>query len=133
MWASATSQSGSVTGQDALTYLGKDVTFHGILTSDGNVRIDGHLEGELHSTGTLTIGEHAVIRGTITAGILVTSGNIHGTVIASEKIKMLNPGTLIGDIRTPAISIEAGAHFHGLSDMGLDSRVASPFRVKRPA
>ncbi len=131
MWASGTSEPGSVTGQEAFTYLGKDVTFHGILTSDGNVRIDGHLEGELHSTGTLTIGAHAVIRGNITAGILVTSGNINGTVIASEKIKILNPGTLIGNIRTPAISIEAGAHFHGLSDMGLDSQLAGQFRVKR--
>jgi cytoskeletal protein CcmA (bactofilin family) len=133
MWASGTSQSGAVTGQEAFTYLGKDVTFHGTLTSDGNVRIDGHIEGELHLTGTLTIGEHAVIRGNITTGILITSGNINGTVIASEKIKILNPGTLIGNILTPTISIEAGAHFHGLSDMGLDSRVAGPFHVTRRA
>jgi cytoskeletal protein CcmA (bactofilin family) len=54
------------------------------------------------------------------AGILITSGKINGDVIASERIKILKPGIVIGDIRTPAISIEAGAFFHGLSDMGSD-------------
>ncbi len=118
MWSFGTSQPVTVTGQDDFTFLGKDVVFKGVLTLEGNIRVDGRLEGELRSTGTLIVGEHAVIRGNIMAGILITSGQINGDVIASEKIKILKPGIVIGDIRTPAISIEAGAFFHGLSDMG---------------
>ena len=125
MWGFGRSQPGTVPGQEDFTFLGKDVVFKGILTLEGNVRVDGQLEGELRSTGTLTVGEQAVIRGNITAGILITSGKIKGNVTASEKIKILKPGILIGDIRTPAISIEAGAHFHGLSDMGADKWVES--------
>jgi cytoskeletal protein CcmA (bactofilin family) len=121
MWAFGTSQPVTVTGQDDFTFLGKDVVFKGILTLEGNIRVDGRLEGELRSTGTLIVGEHAVIRGNIMAGILITSGQINGDVIASERIKILKPGIVIGDIRTPAISIEAGAFFHGLSDMGSDT------------
>ena len=118
MWAFGASQPVAVTNQDDFTFLGKDVVFKGVLTLEGNIRVDGRLEGELRSTGTLIVGEHAVIRGNIMAGILITSGKINGDVIASEKIKILKPGIVIGDIRTPAISIEAGAFFHGLSDMG---------------
>ncbi len=118
MWAFGTSQPVTLTGQDDFTFLGKDVVFKGILTLEGNIRVDGRLEGELRSTGTLIVGEHAVIRGNIMAGVLITSGKINGDVIASKKIKILKPGIVIGDIRTPAISIEAGAFFHGLSDMG---------------
>ena len=121
MWAFGTSQPVTVTGQDNFTFLGKDVVFKGILTLEGNIRVDGRLEGELRSTGTLIVGEHAVIRGNIMAGILITSGKINGDVIASERIKILKPGIVIGDIRTPSISIEAGAFFHGLSDMGSDT------------
>ena len=120
MWAFGTSQPVTLTGQDDFTFLGKDVVFKGILTLEGNIRVDGRLEGELRSTGTLIVGEHAVIRGNIMAGILITSGKINGDVIASEKIKILKPGVVIGDIRTPAISIEAGAFFYGLSDMGAN-------------
>lgn len=123
MWVFGTSQPGTVKGQEDFTFLGRDVVFKGILTLEGNVRVDGRLEGELHSTGTLTVGEHAVIRGNITAGTLITSGKINGNVVASERIKILKPGIVIGDIRTPAISIEAGALFHGLSDMGTDTWV----------
>ena len=122
MWAFGKSQPGTVTGQEDFTFLGRDVVFKGILTLEGNVRVDGQLEGELHSTGTLTVGEHAIIKGNITAGVLITSGKIKGDVIASEKVMILNPGIVIGDIRTPAISIEAGAHFHGRSDMGTGTR-----------
>jgi len=118
MWAFGASQPVAVTNQDDFTFLGKDVVFKGVLTLEGNIRVDGRLEGELRSTGTLIVGEHAVIRGNIMAGILITSGKINGDVIASEKIKILKPGIVIGDIRPPAISIEAGAFFHGLSDMG---------------
>jgi cytoskeletal protein CcmA (bactofilin family) len=120
MWAFGTSQPVTVTGQDDFTFLGKDAVFKGVLTLEGNIRVDGRLEGELRSTGTLIVGEHAVIRGNIMAGILITSGKINGDVIASERIKILKPGIVVGDIRTPAISIEAGAFFHGLSDMGAN-------------
>jgi cytoskeletal protein CcmA (bactofilin family) len=83
MWAFGTSQPVTVTGQDDFTFLGKDVVFKGVLTLEGNIRVDGRLEGELRSTGTLIVGEHAVIRGNIMAGILITSGKINGDVIAS--------------------------------------------------
>mgnify|MGYP003385081072 FL=1 len=123
MWAFGNTQPGTVTGQEDFTFLGKDVVFKGTLTLEGNVRVDGQLEGEVHSTGTLTVGEHAIIKGNITTGALITSGKIKGDVTASEKVTILNTGIVIGDIRTPEISIEAGAHFHGLSDMGTEKWV----------
>lgn len=126
MWAFGKSQPGTMTSQEDFTFLGKDVVFKGILSLEGSVRVDGQLEGEIHSTGTLTVGEHAVIRGNIKTGTLITSGKIKGNIIASEKIMILNQGIVIGDIRTPAISIEAGAHFHGLSDMGANKLVEGP-------
>ncbi len=100
------------------TFLGKGVEFKGVVNFDGTVRVDGRLEGEIHTTGTLIVGEHAVIKGIVSAGTLISSGKINGTVTATEKVQMLKPGILIADIRTPAISIEDGAHFHGMCDMG---------------
>lgn len=100
------------------TFLGKGVDFKGVVNFDGTVRIDGRLEGEVHTTGTLIVGEQGVIKGTISAGILLTSGKINGTVTATDNIQILKRGILIGDIRTPALSIEDGAQFHGMCDMG---------------
>ena len=100
------------------TLLGKGVDFKGVVSFDGTVRVDGRVEGEIHTTGTLIVGEHAMIEGIVSAGVLMNSGKINGTITASEKIHILKPGVLVGDIRTPLIAIEEGSHFHGMCDMG---------------
>ena len=92
--------------------------FKGIVSFDGTVRVDGRVEGEIHTTGTLIVGEHAVIEGIVCAGVLMNSGKINGTITAIEKIQILKPGVLVGDIRTPVIAIEEGSRFHGMCDMG---------------
>ena len=118
MWALGDRAASHSSNDDNFTFLGKGVEFKGIVNFDGTVRIDGKLEGEIHTTGTLIVGEFAVIKGIISAGTLMTSGKINGTVTATEKIQILKQGVLIGDIRTPAIAIEDGAHFHGMCEMG---------------
>ena len=100
------------------TLLGKGAEFRGIVSFDGTLRVDGRVEGEIHTTGTLIVGEHAVIEGIVSAGVLMNSGKINGTITATEKIHILKPGVLVGDIRTPVIAIEEGSHFHGMCDMG---------------
>ena len=118
MWAIGDKNAQAGSDNENFTFLGKGVDFKGVVNFDGTIRVDGRLEGEIHTTGTLIVGEYALIKGIISAGILMTSGKINGTVTATEKIQILKPGILIGDIRTPAILIEDGAHFHGMCDMG---------------
>lgn len=101
------------------TLLAKDVEFKGVVNFDGTVRVDGRVEGEIHTTGTLIVGENAIIKGVVSAGVLMNSGKINGTITAVEKIQILKPGVLVGDIRTPLIAIEEGSHFHGMCDMGV--------------
>jgi cytoskeletal protein CcmA (bactofilin family) len=101
------------------TLLAKDVDFKGVVNFDGTVRVDGRVEGEIHTTGTLIVGENAIIKGVVSAGVLMNSGKINGTITAVEKIQILKPGVLVGDIRTPLIAIEEGSHFHGMCDMGM--------------
>lgn len=123
MWAIGNKYAQAGSENENFTFLGKGVDFKGVVNFDGTIRIDGRLEGEIHTTGTLIVGEYAVIKGIISAGILMTSGKINGTVAAAEKIQILKPGVLIGDIRTPVICIEEGAHFHGMCDMGAHNWV----------
>lgn len=118
MWALSDRKGSPEPAEDNFTFLARGVEFKGVVNFDGTVRVDGRLEGEIHTPGMVIVGEFAVIKGVISAGVLMTSGKINGTVTATERVQILKQGVLIGDIRTPAITIEDGAHFHGMCDMG---------------
>lgn len=120
MWGPNDKQKDNPGNDENFTFLGKGVDFKGIVNFDGTVRIDGRLEGEIHASGTLIVGDHAILKGTISVGTLITSGKINGTVSASEKVQILKPAVLIGDVKTPAISVEEGAHLHGMCEMGAN-------------
>ena len=83
------------------------------MTFTGGLRIDGRFQGEISSEGTLIIGESAVIRGDIHASCVLVSGEIHGNTIADERIEILKPARVYGDIRSPEIIMDAGAVFEG--------------------
>jgi cytoskeletal protein CcmA (bactofilin family) len=119
MWSLKDRQAEAEPDHENITLFAKDVEFKGVVNFDGTVRVDGCVEGEIHTTGTLIVGESAMIKGVVSAGILLNSGKINGTITAAEKIHILKPGILVGDIRTPLISIEEGSHFHGMCDMGM--------------
>src|SRR6476660_6701349 len=119
MWATKERNQQTEQGSENFTLLGKGTDFKGVVNFDGTVRVDGRVEGEIHTTGTLIVGEHAIIKGIVSAGVLMNSGKINGTITAVEKIQILKPGVLVGDIRTPLIAIEEGSHFHGMCDMGV--------------
>jgi len=118
MWAMKGRRQQAEQNSENFTFLGKGADFKGVMSFDGTIRIDGRVEGEIHTTGTLIVGEHAVIQGTVSVGVLMNSGKINGTITAIEKIQILKPGVLVGDIRTPVIAIEEGSRFHGMCDMG---------------
>lgn len=74
-----------------VAFIGKGVEFKGTISYSGTVRIDGFLDGEIHTDGTLLVGEEAVITAKVSAGTIVCMGKITGDVTAKEKIKLLAP------------------------------------------
>lgn len=114
------------------TFLGRGVDFKGVVSFEGTVRIDGRLEGEIRTKGTLVVGEKAIIKGLISAGTLITGGKIHGNVTATEKVQLLKSAILIGDVTAPSFSMEEGAHFQGSCDMGNNIRVDQWLEEDKP-
>src|SRR5437870_2065531 len=103
-------------GDESFTFLGKGAQFKGIIHFEGTIRIDGRLEGEIHTKGTLMVGEHAVIEGDIHADVVVSGGQINGNIVASEKVQLLSTGIVTGTIKTPLLSVEEGVRLHGMCD-----------------
>jgi cytoskeletal protein CcmA (bactofilin family) len=123
MWGTAPEKKeknwGSMFEEDSYTFLGKGVDFEGKAEFDSSVRIDGHFDGQIASQGTLIIGESGVVKGDITCESIISSGKIEGNIVATQKVQLLKPAVLIGDVRTSSFSVEEGVVFHGTCDMGV--------------
>ena len=103
----------TMNGEESFTFLGKGSQFKGIVTFEGTIRIDGRLEGEIHTKGTLVVGEHAVIEGDVSADVVISGGRVTGTIIAAEKVQLLSTGVVLGTIKTPLLTVEEGVRFMG--------------------
>jgi cytoskeletal protein CcmA (bactofilin family) len=103
---------------DVSAFVGEGVEFKGIINYQGTVRIDGHLEGEIHTDGILIVGQCAVIDAKVEAGTIVCQGKIVGDIVAREKIQLMSPGVLDGSVKTPSLSMEEGVLFNGTCEMG---------------
>jgi cytoskeletal protein CcmA (bactofilin family) len=102
---------------DISAFVGKGVEFKGTISYSGTVRIDGYLDGEIHTDGVLLIGEEAVVQAKITAGTIVCKGKVTGDVVAKECVKLRAPAVINGSVKTPALSMEDGVLFNGALEM----------------
>jgi len=97
--------------RSAPSIIGPDLRFVGDMNTPGEIQFDGTLEGEL-KCGTLTIGEHATITGSIAAETLHVRGAVIGTIRA-RKVRLDSSAKVIGDIYHADLSIETGAYIEG--------------------
>ena len=113
----AAANSMSDKAEDINAFVGKGVEFKGTISYSGTVRIDGYLDGEIHTDGVLLIGEEAVVQAKITAGTIVCKGKVTGDVVAKECVKLRAPAVMNGSVKTPALSMEDGVLFNGALEM----------------
>jgi cytoskeletal protein CcmA (bactofilin family) len=104
-------------GEEVIAFVGKGVEFKGVITYNGTVRIDGRLDGEIHTDGVLMVGQEAVITAKVTAGTVISRGHITGDIVAAGRVKLLSPAVLNGSVKAPLLSIEEGVLFNGSLEM----------------
>ncbi len=93
--------------------LSSGVSIKGDVTFRTELVIDGEVEGTIKSTGTLTVGQHATIRGEIRAGSVTVQGTVEGNVFASDRCALEAGATLRGDIEAPRLAVDENATFLG--------------------
>jgi cytoskeletal protein CcmA (bactofilin family) len=93
--------------------LSRGVSIKGSVKFRNELLIDGEVEGEINSTGTLTIGEHARIRGEIKAKSVQVRGAVEGNIFATEHCQLQAGCTLRGDIVAPRLVVNENATFLG--------------------
>ncbi len=94
-------------------FIGKGMKVEGKLDFEKTVRIEGSFKGEINSTGTLIIGNGAFVEGDIRVGSTLVTGEVKGTIYASERVELQSPARVTGEIKTPTLIIGEGTTFDG--------------------
>ncbi|MDC0399718.1 polymer-forming cytoskeletal protein [Alphaproteobacteria bacterium] len=95
----------------APSLLSSDLTITGNLESEGDMQIDGTIDGDIKSF-TLTVSESGVIRGTVDAEEVTIAGSVTGQIKARHVI-LVKGAKVIADLIQDRLSIEPGAFFEG--------------------
>jgi cytoskeletal protein CcmA (bactofilin family) len=111
--------------------LNSDVEIKGNIKFSGELTLDGKLEGEIHTDGTLQLGDNATINGNINAQSVVVRGKVHGNISVREKIEIKSKAELFGDIRASKLVIEEGVTYVGKTEVN-PNKVAPTAPPTRP-
>jgi len=98
--------------------LSRGVSIKGSVKFLNELLIDGEVEGTIDSTGSLTICEHARIRGEIRTKSVKVRGTVEGNIFATERCELQAGCTLRGDIEAPRLMVDEDATFVGSAKVG---------------
>lgn len=95
------------------TIIGQGASITGTVKTEGTLRIDGKLEGEINVAGDLIIGETGVVDANIIAQNVSVAGSVKGNIRASGKLDLLASGKISGDISVNDLAVSQGAILQG--------------------
>ena len=110
----------------AVNAIGKGSIITGEITTNGDLRIDGTLKGNVHTKGLLVLGETGVIEGEVICQNALIAGTVKAKIQVAELLSLKAKANLHGDIVTNKLSIEPGANFTGSCSMGASGAYTGP-------
>jgi cytoskeletal protein CcmA (bactofilin family) len=100
-----------------LNMIGAGTVVEGKIRSQGSVRIDGKVIGEVIATEMLAVGLSGEVEGNVTGKNIVIGGKVRGAVSAADKIVFESKSVVRGDVRATRLVIDEGAVFDGRVSM----------------
>ncbi len=98
---------------NAETIIGESVHVNGHFESNGNIIINGSVEGDIKTKGAILVGEKSKINANIKAEEMVIKGEISGNLKINGYLSIKELAKIVGDIECAQISIEKGAEING--------------------
>jgi cytoskeletal protein CcmA (bactofilin family) len=98
---------------------GTDIT--GDIKSNGDIRIDGTLKGNLSTKGKVVIGPTGKVNGEVICKNSEVSGIVEGKITVGQLLNLKASSKILGDIATSKLSVEPGAIFSGNCKMSDDN------------
>ncbi|MBN2166652.1 MAG: polymer-forming cytoskeletal protein [Marinilabiliaceae bacterium] len=105
--------------------IGPGTKIVGNIETNGDIRIDGNIEGNIISKGKVVVGNNGQVKGEVQCVNAEFSGSLNGKIIVSELLSLKSTSKVNGEMKANKLSIEPGALFTGTCSMGNQSASTS--------
>jgi cytoskeletal protein CcmA (bactofilin family) len=116
----------------AINLISNGTDISGDIKSNGDIRIDGSLTGNLNTKGKVVIGVTGKVNGEVICKNSEVSGSVEGKIIVNQLLILKASSKILGDIATSKLSIEPGAKFTGNCKMSDNDDNGGAARQKEP-
>lgn len=92
--------------------IAKGTKIVGDFFSDGDIRVDGIIEGNIETSGKVVIGKEGEIIGKLKCSNAYFEGKLTGTLELTETLTLKSTAYIEGDVITQKLAVEPGATFN---------------------
>lgn len=122
---SKSSEFDEMPGTGSASIISAGTTLEGDLTSNGDIRIDGTLNGNINCTAKVVIGANGTVNGDISGFNADIMGSVTGTIRVKELLQLKGGSSTNGNIYANKLQIEPSASFNGQCHMEQEIPAAS--------
>ena len=120
MFNSKSKSSLNETPASSTSIIGAGTTITGNVQSNGDIRIDGVIKGNLIAKAKILIGAEGVIEGDIDGKQADVLGKVTGKIKVADLLYLHGQAVVDGDIYAGKLQIEPTASFNGQCHMGAN-------------
>ncbi len=93
--------------------IGRSTRVRGRVSGDGDLRLEGSIEGDISLHGDLTITEGARAKSNVEARTVTVGGELEGDIRAQGIVRIEAGARVRGNIHGEAVAMDEGAEFNG--------------------
>lgn len=105
-------------GNTDMSVIGPRMKVVGDLTTEGTIRIEGHVQGDVEAGKAVVVGKQGEIQGDIRTQDSVVSGRVRGSVTAASRLEVQATAQIDGEVHARRLQLEEGALLNGTIRMG---------------
>ena len=101
-----------------ISIIGAGMTLTGDCETDGALRIEGTVKGDVRAGKAVVIGKEGLVDGNIYTQDAVIAGGVLGSVHAESRLEVQSTGRISGEIDARRMQLEEGATLQGQVSVG---------------
>ena len=103
---------------NSATLISSGTSLKGDVKSENDLRIDGTIHGNVHSSAKIIVGPTGFVEGNIEGANADITGKVTGNITVKELLQLRGESNITGNISATKLQIDPTAMFNGKCQMG---------------